>query len=161
MHRWTNELMRVRQKRAFSLIEVVVIVGLAGLVGSIAIPRVKRATEFFCYRAVMQDLASTVRLMHARAVNGHQRFTMRIDVAAERLQLVVAGRSPLEGESVERTIWLPRGLDITQAPEQLTVLPTGEMLPSVIVVEAPAFQRTFRLRTSPLGAVQLHEEPST
>jgi len=154
--------MRVRQQRAFSLIDIVVIVGLAGLVGTIVGPRVKRATEFLCYRAVMQDIASTVRLMHARALNGQQRFTMRIDAVAERLQLVVVGgRPPSERESVERTIWLPRGLDITQAPEQLTVRPTGEMLPSVIVVEAPAFQRTFRLLTSPSGAVQLHEEPST
>lgn len=154
--------MHALKKRAFSLIEVVVVVGLVGLVGSIAIPRARRATEFLCYRAVMQDIASTVRLMHARAVNSRQRFTLRIDTAAERLQLVVAGeRSPSGGESVERTIWLPRGLDITQAPEQLTVHPTGEMLPAVIVVEAPAFQRTFRLLTSPSGAVQLHEEPST
>lgn len=153
--------MHALEKRAFSLIEVVVVVGLVGLVGSIAIPRVKRATEFLCYRAVMQDIAGTVRLMHTRAINSRQRFTMRIDLAAERLQLVVGERSHSESESVVRTIWLPRGLDITQAPEQLTARPSGEMLPSVIVVEAPAFQRTFRLLTGPSGAVQLHEEPST
>ena len=109
----------------------------------------------------MQEVASTVRQMRFRAVNARRAFTMCIDADARRLQLMAVGVSPMTPESVERTIWLPRGLDIMQAPDYLTASPSGVMPPVSIIVEAPAFQREFQLQTSPSGAVHLHEEPST
>ena len=151
-------------KRAFTLFETVILVasiGLVSLIGAKAHRWMWAQAELWGYRMTMQEVASTVRQMRFRAVNARRTFTMRIDAAARRLQLMAVGASPLTPESVERTIWLPKGLDIMQAPDYLTASPSGVMPPFSIIVEAPAFQREFQLQASPSGAVHLHEEPST
>lgn len=151
-------------RRAFTFTETVILVaslGLVSLVGAKAHRWMWGQAELWGYRLTMQEVASTVRQMRVRAVNAQRTFTMRIDVSARRLQLTAIDPAPLQQESVERTIWLPPGLDIRQAPAVLTASPTGAMSPISLIVQAPAFQREFQLQTSPSGAVHLHEEPST
>jgi len=149
---------------AFTLTETVILVasiGLVSLIGARAHRWMWSQAELWRYRMTMQEVASTVRHMRLRAVNARRTLTMRIDVRARRLQLIAVDTAPLMQESVERTIWLPAGLDIMQAPDHVTASPTGVLSPVSIVVEAPAFQREFQLQASPLGVVHLHEEPST
>ena len=151
-------------KRSFTLFETFILVaslGLVSLIGARAHRWMWSQAELWRYRMTMQEVASTVRHMRLRAVNARRTLTMRIDAPARRLQLMAVDAAPLMQESVERTIWLPQGLDIRQAPDQLTASPTGAMPPFSIIVDAPAFQREFQLQTSPSGAVRLHEEPST
>lgn len=151
-------------RRAFTLTETVILVAslwLASLIGAKAHRWMWGQAELWGYRLTMQEVASTVRQMRYRAVNAKRTFTIRIDAEARRLQLIAVDPAPLTQESVERTIWLPPGLDIRQAPDQLTASPSGAIPLTSIILEAPAFQREFQLQTSPYGAVHLHEEPST
>lgn len=151
-------------RRSFTLFETVILVasiGLVSLVGAGAHRWMWSHAELWGYRLTMQDVASTVRQMRYRALNAKRTFALRIDAATRRLQFVTVDAPPIEQESVVRTIWLPPGLDIMQAPKQLTASPSGAMPLTSIIIEAPAFQREFQLQTSPSGAVRLHEEPST
>jgi hypothetical protein len=151
-------------RRSFTLVETVVLVlslVAVSAIGNAAHRWMWSRAQLWGYRLTMQEVASTLRQMRVRAVNAHRTFTMRIDAAARRLQLLAAEESSMTPESVVRTIWLPKGLEILQAPPQLSASPSGAMPPVSIIVEAPAFQRAFQVQTSPSGAVRLHEEPST
>ena len=151
-------------RRSFTLFETVILVaslGLASLVGAGAHRWMWSHAELWGYRLTMQDVASTVRQMRYRALNAKRTFALRIDAATRRLQFVTVDAPPIEQESVVRTIWLPPGLDILQAPKQLTASPSGAMPLTSIIIEAPAFQREFQLQTQPSGLVRLHEEPIT
>ena len=151
-------------KRAFTLVETVILIasiGFVSLIGAGAHRWMWSQAELWGYRLTMQDVASTVRQMRYRALNAKRTFALRIDAAPRRLQFVTVDAPPVEQESVVRTIWLPPGLAIMQAPVLLTASPSGAMPRTSIVIEAPAFQREFQLRTSPSGTVHLHEEPST
>lgn len=151
-------------KRSFTLMETVILVasiGLVSLIGAKAHRWMWAQAELWSYRMAMQEVAGTVRQMRYRAIHARRTLALRIHPATRRLVLVAVEPSATGGESVERTLWLPRGLEIAQAPTELSVPPTGLLPSETILVEVPAFQRTFRLLTSPDGVVQLHEEPST
>ena len=151
-------------KRAFTYTETVVLIasiGLVSLVGANAHRWMWSQAQLWSYRQTIQEVAGTLRQMRARAVNAQRAVTMRIDIDARRFQLVTVDANPVTQESVERTIWLPPGLDIRQAPDQLTASSTGAMPVTSIIIEAPAFQREFQLQTQPSGLVRLHEEPIT
>ncbi len=151
-------------KRAVTLVETLILIasiGFVSLVGAKAHRWMWSQAELWGYRMTMHEVASTVRHMRLRALTARRTFTMHIDASARRLQLTAIDDAPLPQESVEQTIWLPPGLNIMQAPDQLTVSPTGAMSSISMILAAPAFQREFQLRTSPSGAVHLHEEPST
>ena len=151
-------------KRAVTLVETLILIasiGFVSLVGAKAHRWMWAQAELWGYRMTMEDVASTVRHMRYRAVNAKRTFAIRIDAAARRLQLIAMDTSGLVQESVVRTMWLPPGLDILQAPEQLTASPTGAMSQGPIIINAPTFQREFQLQMSPSGAVSLHEKPST
>src|SRR3989338_5976346 len=151
-------------KRAFTLVETVILIAsisLVSLIGAGAHRWMWSHAELWGYRLTMQDVASSVRQMRYRALHAKRTVALRIDAATRRLQFVTVDAPPVEQESVVRTIWLPPGLAIMQAPVLLTASPSGAMPRTSIVIEAPAFQREFQLRTSPSGTVHLHEEPST
>ena len=154
----------MRMKRSFTLLETVVFllsIAVISLVGAAAHRWMWEQAKLWSYRCAVQEIATTMRQMRFRAVHAKRTFAMRIDAAAKRLQWVAMDTKPVVQESLERTIWLPDGLEIAQAPARLTVLPTGELPATSILLEAPVFQRLFRVRTGPGGIVQLNEEPST
>jgi len=151
-------------RRSFTLFETVILVaslGLVSLIGARAHRWLWSQAELWRYRMSVQEVATTVQSMRLRAVNARRTLTMRIDASARRLQLLAVDADPLMQESVERTIWLPAGLEILQAPDHVTASPAGVLSPVSIVIEAPAFQREFQLQANPSGVVHLHEEPST
>ena len=151
-------------RRSFTLFETVILVaslGLVSLIGARAHRWMWSQAKLWRYRMTVQEVATTVQAMRLRALNARRTLTMRIDAPARRLQLMTVDAGPLRQESVERTIWLPAGLEILQAPDHVTASPAGVLSPVSMVLEAPAFQRAFQLQADPSGAVSLHEEPST
>lgn len=114
--------------------------------------------EWGCYQTAMQELTATVRTMPSRALAQRRTMHLRIDAARGMLQVTaVQGVRPAY-TTVERTIWLPRGLQIIEAPDTLTASATGQLSVGAIVVAAPAYDRLFRLTMTEAGVVRLHEE---
>lgn len=145
-----------RMRRAFSIAEVVVAVGLLGLLGSLGLHRQAPAT-FLQYRAALTDVAGTLRTMRLMAMHAGRTYAVRTDPALRRLQIVWL--RPAGGEQVVRTIWLPEGLTILEAPEQFLITPAS-VESSSIVFDARGYERVFRLHTGQDNAVDLHEEPT-
>lgn len=110
------------------------------------------------HRLTMEDLTTLVRAMRALAVAKGRPLQLRIDASrgAFRMTSVQAGATAYE--LVERTVWLPKSLEISDAPETVTALPTGQLSAACIIVSAPTQQKRFRLMTSEQGTVQLSEE---
>ena len=110
-------------------------------------------------RTTMRDVARTIEVMRFRAAAQHRPFELFIDPSHGRFQLMARRDGPQASVGwVERTIWLPRGLQIVDAPTVLTVSPTGPFPTTSIIVNAPASERRFRLTTNETGIVQLDEE---
>lgn len=114
--------------------------------------------EWGRYRTTMQELTATVRTMPSRALAKRRTMHLRIDAARGTFQVTSAQGSSRTYTTVERTIWLPDGLEILEAPEALTASATGRLSAGAIVVAAPAYDRLFRVTTSEAGVVKLHEE---
>ena len=146
--------MTQRMRRAFSIAEVVVAIGLLGLLGSLGLQRQAPAT-FLQYRSTMTDVAGTLRTMRLVAMHAQRTYVVRLDPSLRRIQVVWL--RPGAGEQVVRTIWLPDGLAIREAPAQLLITPTAVEAASILI-DAPAYERAFRLHTG--EAVDLHEEPT-
>ncbi len=148
-------------RRAFSLVELVVLIGVAGLLGSVALPQVRPTTELLGYRAAMQQVAAELRILRFRAVHEQRTFTVRVDPGTRRLQYVVHEIGPRQRGRVEETVWLPEGLAILEAPSRLTIFPSGSMSPTSVLVEAPRTHRMFRITLTGDGVVYLSERPAT
>ena len=148
------------RRRGFGLIEVVVIVGVVGLLGSFTVPRVWRAAEYWRYRAAVDAVVSLVRTLRHHAIVQREPVELRVDAARGMFQLVDLDARMVRTERVERTVWLPAGLEIADAPASLTVSPSGDVPAASILIMAPAYHLNFRLVTHRTGLVELHEEPS-
>ena len=135
------------------------LLGLAGL----GIHRaIQKDAELARYRAAAQELASTVRAMRAQAAAKRRTVQLSIDALHGTFQVVSIrrGSSRRSFETLERTFWLPDGLQVSEGPATLTALPNGHLASATIVIVAPAYQRLFRLTTRESGVVQLDEEPT-
>ena len=137
------------------------LVGLAGLLGSVAFPRAQSTLQLTQYRNTMQQVAADLRVMRFRALNEGRHFAMRIDPSARRLEVISMEFGSAAHECIERTRWLPAGFTVLEAPPQVTVLPSGAMEPAFILTELPEFNRLFRLSVSADGVISLREEPLT
>ena len=116
--------------------------------------------ELLQYRSTMQELMETLRTMRVRASATRQWVQLHVDAARGVFQLTTLREESNPFEVVERTIWLPPGLQVSSAPATVQAPPTGGVSPTVILVEAPTYQRLFRLTMDAAGAVSLHEDPA-
>ncbi len=153
------------RRRAFSVIEVVVLIGsvmFVTQVGGVVHRWMWTQAELLRYRSTMADLTGVLRTMYQRAVATHHTTQLRIDARRGELQVVTL-HEHLGGhvERVEQAFWLPKGLQITDAPEVITYVPSGDLIPGAILVTAPSYQRAFRLTTDRRGEVRLDEEPTS
>ena len=119
-----------------------------------------REAELQQFRTTLQNLAYTVQTIQPRAAAKHRPMILRIDAARGVFQLTTLQSGRRSYETVEQTIWLPKGLEIAEAPASLTVPPAGHLAATTIVVTAPSYNRLFRLTTTARGLVRLDEEPS-
>ena len=140
---------------------VIVVAVLLGICGLGIYRTAQREAELTRYRSTMQELSSTLRAMRAQAIARRRTIQLSLDPAHGAFQLmsVRPGRHR-SYDTVERTLWLPAGLQILEGPPFLTALPSGRLSAATIVVAAPAYQRVFRLTTRKSGGVQLDEEPT-
>ena len=113
------------------------------------------------YRVGLRDVANTIRAMRAKAVSEKHPFELRIDQKQGSFTVASLSGKTAAYVSVERVVWLPEGLEISEAPLWITAESSGLVTPASIVVEAPAFRRLFRLTTHLGGVVEFHEEPTS
>ena len=145
-------------RRATAIAALLALIGVSGVW---AYRTGQREAELSRYRSAMQELSSTIRAMRPQAAAKRRPIQLSLDASHGTFQLVSIRRASRRSyETVERTLWLPEGLQITDGPPTLTALPNGRLSPATIVVLAPAYQRLFRLTIRASGAVQLDEEPT-
>lgn len=113
------------------------------------------------YRIGLRDVANTIRAMRAKAVSENHPFELRIDQKQRSFTVASLSSSSPDYVSVERVVWLPEGLEISEAPLWITAESSGLVTPASIVIAAPAFRRLFRLKTHLGGIVEFHEEPTS
>ena len=146
-------------RRAFTLVESAVLLAsliVVSVIGSSIHRWMWSQAELMRYRAAMQDVTDAVRAVQFQASDRHRRLELRVDASQRCLQVVEVQRTwGRLIETVRRTVWLPKGLEIADAP---TVLGSPSDGRASIVVLAPAYNRMFQLTTSRSGGVQLHEE---
>ena len=153
-----NQNRRSGSLRLFEAITLVTSVALAAGLAASAHRWALAQMELTRYRTTVQDLTSTVRAIRALAAAQRTTIELRIDAARGIFQLASVHGTSTRYETVSRTIWLPGGLMISDAPAAVTALPTGRLSTSAIVIAAPAYNRLFRLTTHETGLVQLDEE---
>ena len=149
----------LRPSRLFAIAGLIVLMG--GL--CVCLNRwTQQETELLRFRSAMLEVAGTVRAMPSRALSKRQTVQLRIDAQRGVLQLTTLQPTRRSSyETVEHTIWLPKGLQIIDAPAVLTASQTGKLAPASILAAAQAYNRLFRLTTDASGAVQLHEDPTS
>lgn len=136
-------------------------VGAAVFVGSSVHRRMWQMAELMRYRAAVRELTQTMQSMRPRAMAQQRTLQLRVDSAQQTFELTAwRGEAAHAYAVVERTIWLPRGLQIAQAPDAIIALPSGEVPPASILITAPAHQRLFRVTARPSGRVEYDEEPT-
>ena len=149
-------------RRAFSVVEVVVVLGLVSLVGMTGVARLQGTVvaSWRC-RWAMQEVVTTLRVMRFRARHEERTYVLRITPSDRRLEVVAMDRNPAYGATLVRTLWLPEELVLVAAPEAVTALPSGQFVPATVMVRAPASELVFRVQMTAEGTVQLHEQPAT
>ena len=117
--------------------------------------------ELMRYRATLQKIVTLLRIMPTMAAARRQPFQVKVDEARGAVHLVaLQAGGPRSLETVEETIWLPRGLDIHSSADPLIAWPGGQRSNGSLTLAAPAYNRIFRVRTDAQG-VQLQEAPAT
>jgi len=153
-------VVKKRNPWAAWLVEVGVALLLAGWLGFFVIPQLQSQMELLDYRSTMQDLTSMVQAMPSRAVAQRRVLQLRVDATQRAFHLAMTQEAAASYDTIERTLWLPQGLEINEAPALLTALPTGRLSAGSIIIVAPLYHRLFRLTTTERGLVHLDEEPT-
>ena len=142
------------------ILEVGLALTIAAWLGFIVLPQLHGQMELMEYRSTMQDLTGMVQAMPSRAAAQQRVMQLRVDAPHGAFHLAVTQGKPTPYETIVRSFWLPKGLEISEAPSVVTALPTGGFSAVSIVVTAPFYNRLFRLTTTTQGLVHLHEEPT-
>ena len=113
------------------------------------------------YRMAPTDLAGKMRTKRASAVAQQRGLELRVDAGHGVLYLSSAPHGRHAYAQLEQTIWLPAGLQISEAPLAFSAQPNGAFTPASMMLVAPSYRRLFRLTTSINGMVELYEEPTS
>lgn len=149
--------------RAFRAVSAAMMVVLAGPVGASTYQWLQEGlqeeTELTHCRSTMQELSFMVRHLPARAAIARRPVQLLLDADRGMVQVaaVYEGR-PQPYDAVLRTMWLPKGLQVLEAPEQITVAPNEMLASTLFLLAAPSHNTVFRL-TLRDGIVRLDEQP--
>ena len=148
-------------RRALSAIEMVILLAAAlgvGWLGARLHRQLWHAAQLYEYRSTMRTLEYTMQGMRAQAMAKRRTVQLRVNASLGAFELSTLEESPSPYEILDRTIWLPQGLEISEAPQVLKAFPSGRFSSGMIVVGAPSYNRLFRLITQESGVVRLDEE---
>jgi len=136
------------------LVAVTLLLG-AGGIGSSVHRQLWEVAQLAGYRASMQDLCEVIRTMRWQTTSSRRTLELHSAPSRRSFQVVaLEGR----GRIVQRTIWLPEGLEIVEAPERVIARPGGHLTSGVIIASIPSHNRIFRLTITERGFVECHEE---
>lgn len=117
------------------------------------------AIELLRYRSTLQELSDALYTMHWRALSQRRIVELRVNESRSGFQVVaIEGRPRVE--IIERTIWLPQGLQLLDVPERVTVDRAGRLPTLSLALRAASHNLLFRLTVTPAGVVQVREEPT-
>ena len=109
-------------------------------------------------RCAVQHITELVRVMRAQAMATRRTVQVRIDAERGTFRLSSLQASSNPYEIFEQTMWLPEGLEVSEAPTILAALPSGQVTAGSIVLTAPSHNTRFHLTVYERGAVQVSEE---
>ena len=137
-------------RRGFSLIEILVSVGLVGIALYISVPRIARLRDQSRVQRAAQTLQAEVQ--QAFAIAGRNRVPIRLTWNSSALQLQVTN---LAGNTVFRRAGVGTGSfglnasNVSMTPSTLTVFPNGLANDSLVInVSRSGFSRTVRVARS-------------
>lgn len=138
------------RRHGFTLIEILVSVGLVGIALYISVPRFARLRDQSRVQRAAQTLQAEVQ--QAFAIAGRNRVPIRLTWNSSALQLQITN---LAGNTVFRRAGVGTGSfglnasNVTMTPSSLTVFPNGLANDSlVITVSRSGFSRTVRVARS-------------
>ena len=138
------------RRHGFTLIEILVSVGLVGIALYISVPRFARVRDQSRVQRAAQTLQAEVQ--QAFAIAGRNRVPIRLTWNSSALQLQITN---LAGNTVFRRAGVGTGSfglnasNVTMTPSSLTVFPNGLANDSlVITVSRSGFSRTVRVARS-------------
>jgi type II secretory pathway pseudopilin PulG len=171
--RWNNPLNQqkiFKNTRAFTLIELTMVVLLAGLFMSLTIPQFQNAVMKDNLKSSIRRIVRQVGILRNEAIRNNQDYDLRFDLESNRYWVENSGMSELQkAEAREKPISLPEGvriLDIwfADAGKQMTgeigirFYRKGYIRPSLIHLSSED-GRKFTLALRPfLGKVKVFEE---
>lgn len=138
--------------------EVAVTLVIALWLGGWLLPTLTSTREMASYRATVREVSDALRILRPRALAQQRIMRLRVDSQRRGFQVVTALDATGAYERVDQTIWLPQGLQITEAPSVVTISPRGELAEASITIVAPDYNRVFRVMVDAGGRVRLAEE---
>lgn len=141
------------QERGFTLIEVTVIVLVAGAILAFATPKITNAMREYRLNASMQQISDLVQRVKMQAVSENTKSAIAIDTAGRRIGLV---RYQADGVTVARIDYtpLPQGVSFA-VPANVTAPMTGAPTSSAVSFPAQGssttvFAQDFNSRGLPI-----------
>ena len=128
---------RCRGERGFTLIEMLVVMAIAGLIAGIAFPAVERALATLAFRSASTQLRLGLRSQRAEAIRTGRPM---------RLRLSPDGRMLLGPPTT--AFRLPDGIALALPPGGIGFYPDGSATGGMLVLSGQ--HRTVRLRVAPV-----------
>ena len=148
---------RLRQEGGYTILQVVVVVLLAGLVMAIATPKITNAMREYRANIALRNIADTMNRTKMQAISENKRSAMLIDTATNRAAMAVLKYdAPTASWVVDQTYYvsLPQGVTFQRpaiaAPSGVTT--TGVTSFPAIAGSTTVFRQDFSSRGFPLVA---------
>ncbi len=144
--------------RAFkSLLELSLVFLLAAMFGLSLLRTTHTDVELLRYRNAAEEVASSLRAMQGYAQGRRLTVQFLFDEQQSVIR-VISMRNPAQGwQTIEQTLWLPEGLRIAESPKTITFSPATVLPVASIVLEAAAYNKSFRILLKPGGVVYVYE----
>ncbi len=156
-------------KKGFTLLELVVVIGLLGLMLVITVPRFRQALMTNELKASTRKIVGLVRGVRDRAIRDHSAYLLHIEIGASRFWVAVDGASPeeiilakdngfrLPAEVRVLDVWLRSRGKMTAGEVVIRCSRKGYLEQSIIHLGAGDGDRMSLLLTPFLGEIRTYE----